>query len=579
MLRRFAVDRCAQVWAAALLVAFASLLAVSSRAGAKEPLAVPASARQMWLYYPTNLLVDANVDRLDSIFRRAAKAGFSHVLLGDSKFSNLDRMPREYFRNVDRVKRIAGDLHLELVPAVFPIGWSNALLYHDPNLAEGLPVRDQLFVVEHGEAHVVADPPVSFTKGNFGDLKHWSWKDELVVNDGQAARMSDLNGRVGRIVQAMKVSPFRQYRISVRIKTKDFQGKPEIKVIAKDHELNYFDLGVKPTQEWTTHWIVFNSLDNQEANIYFGCWGGGKGSLWFSDAKIEEVGLLNVLRRPGAPLVVRRDHDSSGGSASGPTSAYTGPLVEGTDFERVFDPHLGNNPYPGEYDLYHQPPTIHTKLPDGTRLRVSYYHPMIIYGGSVMIALSEPKTMELLRDQARRMHAAFGTKGYFMEHDEIRIFNWDAASERRHLDAGPLLAANVKACAKILRDLDPNVEIYAWSDMFDPHHNAVKDYFLVRGNIAGSWEGLDPKITIADWNFGHRDESLKWFAGRGNRILIAGYYDAPLSDLRKWLDSAMKVPNTNAVMYTTWQNNYSQLEKFAETVKEHPWWKKGAAGE
>lgn len=562
-----AADLFSKIRAAALSLVLGSLLLSSSRAADEH-----AQARQMWLYYPTNLLVDKNVDQLESIFRRASKAGFTHVLIGDSKFANLDRMPREYFRNVDRVKHIAAELHLQLVPAVFPIGWSNALLNHDPNLAEGLPVRDQLFVVEHGEARVVADPPVNFPSGNFADLKHWSWHDDLVVADGRAARMTDLNGRVGRVVQSIKVSPFRQYRISVRIKTKDFHGQPEIKVLAKDHALNYNDLGVKPTQDWATHWTVFNSLDNHEVNIYFGCWDGRGGSLSFSDAHVEEVGLLNVLRRPGAPLVVRRDFDR----VAGDSAAGSAPLVEGTDFEPVADPHLGNNPYPGEYDLYHEPPTIHTKLADGTRLRVSYYHPMIIYGGSVMIALSEPKTMELLRDQARRMHAAFGAKAYFMEHDEIRLFNWDAASERRHLDAGPLLAANVKACIKILRDVNPDGAIYAWSDMFDPNHNAVKDYYLVHGSLVGSWEGIDSKIIIADWNFGHRDASLKWFADRGNRILIAGYYDAPLSDLRAWLDSAMKVPGTDAVMYTTWQNNFADLEKFAQVVKEHPWWTKGS---
>jgi hypothetical protein len=104
-------------------------------------------------------------------------------------------------------------------------------------------------------------------------------------------------------------------------------------------------------------------------------------------------------------------------------------LEEGRDFERVVDPRLGNNPWAGEYDVWHEPPTVHTKLPDGTRLRVSYYHPMIIYGGSVMIALSEPRTMELLRDHARRVHTGFGAKSYFMEHDEIRLFNWEDASE------------------------------------------------------------------------------------------------------------------------------------------------------
>ncbi|HEX3999213.1 MAG TPA: hypothetical protein VHX65_11735 [Pirellulales bacterium] len=564
MPNRSALTRFAKVHAAIFL--FALLAIGSKRAFAEDH----ASQKQLWLYYPTNLLVNENVDRLETIFRRAAKAGFSHVLIGDSKFSNLDRMPREYFRNVDRVKRIAGELHLELVPAVFPIGWSNALLFHDPNLAEGLPVRDQLFVVHNGEARVVADPPVAFPQGNLSDLKRWSWKDNLVTEDDGAARMKELKGRVGRVVQSLKVSPFRQYRISVQIKTKDFQGTPEIKVLANDRDLNYNDLGVKPTQDWTTHWTVFNSLDNHAVNVYFGCWNGGGGSVWFKDAHLEEVGLLNVLRRPGAPLTVRHDDSSVGGSAT-PGAA----LVEGTDFERVVDPHLGNNPYPGEYDLYHAPPTIHAKLPDGTRLRVSYYHPMIIYGGSVMIALSEPKTMELLRDQARRMHAAFGAKAYFMEHDEIRIFNWDAASERRHLDAGPLLAANVKACTQILHDVNPGGEVYAWSDMFDPHHNAVKNYYLVNGSLIGSWKGLDPSVHVADWNFGHRDESLKFFADRGHSLLIAGYYDAPLSDLRAWLDSAAKVPSANAVMYTTWQNNYGELENFAAAVKAHPWWKQG----
>ena len=192
---------------------------------------------------------------------------------------------------------------------------------------------------------------------------------------------------------------------------------------------------------------------------------------------------------------------------------------------------------------------------------------MIIYGGSVMIALSEPRTMELLRDQANRVHAAFGAKSYFMEHDEIRIFNWDAASERRHLDAGAVLAANVKACTKILRDINPRGQIYVWSDMFDPHHNAVKDYYLVHGSLVGSWEGLDPSVNIANWNFDHRDESLKFFAGRGHHQLIAGYYDSPLDNLTKWLDSAAKSQNVDAVMYTTWQGNYSQIERFAEAVK------------
>ena len=166
-------------------------------------------------------------------------------------------------------------------------------------------------------------------------------------------------------------------------------------------------------------------------------------------------------------------------------------LVEGRDFDKVVDPHMGTSPWPGAYDIWHEPPVIKTDLPDGTRLRVSYYHVVTIHGGQAMICPSEPRTLELLRDQARRMHAAWNAKGYLMSHDEIRVLNWCAACQRRQLDAGALLADNVRACTRILREINPGGRIYVWSDMFDPYHNARDDYYLVRGDLAGSWKGLD----------------------------------------------------------------------------------------
>ena len=124
------------------------LLSLSNEAIAGEPLA------QRWLYYPTNLLVTENVDQLETIWRRAAKAGYTHVNLSDTKFCILDQMPEKYFKNAERVKKLAKELKLELAPGVFPIGWSNALLSNDPNLAEGVPVREALFVVQNGEAAI-----------------------------------------------------------------------------------------------------------------------------------------------------------------------------------------------------------------------------------------------------------------------------------------------------------------------------------------------------------------------------------------------------------------------------------------
>jgi len=521
-------------------------------------------ALEQWLYVQQNLWVDKNVDELETLFIRAGKAGYTHVLVADSKSAKLGDMDARYFRNVERVKKAAAANGLQVVPAIFPIGYSNDILWHDPNLIEALPVRNALFVVAKGEARLAADPPVALRGGDFSDLKLWSWHDATVASDHGAAMIRDPKGANARISQKVKFEPFRQYHISVRVKTAEFRGTPEVKVLAGNAALNYDALRVKPTQDWTVHHVVFNSLSNTEAQVYFGVWGGKTGSLWFDDAKLEEVGLVNLVRRDGAPLVVKLDGVSA--PAAGPDGGAPGPLVEGVDFERVVDLEMGVKPWKGAYDVYHEPPAIKTRLPDGTKLRVSYFHAVTVHDDQANICPSEPKTIELLRDQARRVHAAWGAKGYMMSHDEIRVFNWCEACQKRGLDAGALLADNVRTCTRILREVNPGGKIYVWSDMFDPHHNARKNYYLVRGDLTGSWEGLDRDVIIVPWYFEKRAESLKFFAQRGHRQLIAGYYDHRPDQIAEWLNAA-KPFALEGVMYTTWQRDFKDIERFGEIVR------------
>lgn len=519
-------------------------------------LCTPARAVSLerWFYHSVNLWVDKNIDALEVLWRRAAAAGYTHVLLADSKFGKLADMDGRYFANIARVKRLAADLQIEIIPALFPIGYSNDILWHNPNLIEALPVRDILLVVTGGIARVQPDPPVIFPDGDFSDLRRWSWKDDIVVEDSGTARVTDPKGRNARIVQNLRVHPFRQYHISVRVKTAEFRGTPEVKVLADGKALNFNPLGVQPTQDWQTHHVVFNSLGNQTVLVYFGCWDGVTGSLWWDDASIEETAFLNLVRRDGAPLVVRRENGDV--------------MAEGRDFESLADPKMGRRLWPGSYDIYHEPPQLHAALPDGTRLRASYYHAVTVYDDQAMICPSECQTVELLRDQARRMHAAWGARRYMMSHDEIRVLNWCEACRRRNLDAGQILANNVRTCIEILRAINPGVRIYVWSDMFDPAHNAHKDYYLVRGDLTGSWEGLDKEITIVPWYFDKRDSALKFFADRGHRQLIAGYYDAAPERVREWLVSARPFPGVEGVMYTTWENRYTALEEFSRIVGE-----------
>jgi protein-S-isoprenylcysteine O-methyltransferase Ste14 len=238
---------------------------------------------------------------------------------------------------------------------------------------------------------------------------------------------------------------------------------------------------------------------------------------------------------------------------------------------------MGVVPWPGEYEVGHEGPGIKmmgAAGAEGTRLRVSFYHPVITSTGSVMICPSEPETVALLRDQAQRVHKLFGAKQYFMGHDEIRCMNWDEACEARHLSAGEILADNVRTCVKILREAAPGGTIYVWSDMFDPNHNAHQDYYLVHGDLAKSWEGVDKDVVIALWYLEKREASMKFFAGRGNRMIIAGYYDAPVENMGKWLEAAggQAAGAVVGTVYTTWGHNYKDLEGFEGVVDRYRKW-------
>src|SRR3954452_23194396 len=115
--------------------------------------------RDRWFYSMFNLQVEKNADELIRVIERAGKAGYTGVVLADYKLNILDRVPAHYFKNLARVQAAARKAGLEIIPAVFPIGYSSGLLAHDPNLAEGLPVKDAPFVVRKGVAVPASDPP------------------------------------------------------------------------------------------------------------------------------------------------------------------------------------------------------------------------------------------------------------------------------------------------------------------------------------------------------------------------------------------------------------------------------------
>ena len=68
----------------------------------------------------------------------------------------------------------------------------------------------------------------------------------------------------------------------------------------------------------------------------------------------------------------------------------------------------------------------------------------------------------------------------------------------------------------------PEAEVFVWSDMLDPNHNAHGNYYLVEGDYTGSWQYVPKDLTIVCWYYEKRNESLALFSGLGFQTLGRG---------------------------------------------------------
>ena len=535
-----------------------------------------------------NFLVNADVDRCVKIMQDAAAAGYTGVLVSDCKFSRWQQREGnqrvQYDNNVKRLRQAARDLKLQFIVSVCDQG--SDLLSADPNLAEGMPVENAPFVVKNHRL-VPADRDMKLVNPGLetadnGRVPGW-YVDELgragivdtqiKVEGKNSIRFQDIkvNSPVsnGRVSQAVTVRPYRYYHLTVQVKTDGFDAPGTFNILAlgfpkgsSEQALAHQQFGLKPTADWTKFEIVFNTLDCEKVGIYVGSWGGQKGKLWLDDIRLEPGGFVNLIRRPGIKFQIT--------SEDGKT-VYR----EGRDFAAAVDPKLGNMPFLGSFQTWYAGPEVAvppgSRLKEGQRVLASYSHAMVIYGYGVFACWNEPKMWTIMGRNLAICHEVMRPDAYMMVHDELRHMGWDPACRKTGKTCGQMLADNVKRCIRMIRQEDPGKPIYAWSDMFDPHHNAADKgkYYLVRGEapFVGSWEGLDKDVIIMNWN-NNQEKTLEWFAGRGNKQILCGYYDAPSERMAEWLKMAVKYKNVSGVMYTTWANDFRELGKYAKIVDE-----------
>jgi hypothetical protein len=541
---------------------------VSNSGGASPTLQ---SYPNRWVYVSRSLRRDSDVADIKAIVKTATQAGLNGMVLA-AGLDRLDGQDPSYLKRLEQVRQVCKQSEFEIIPIIFSVGYGGSILAEDKNLAAGMPVEDALFIVQDNMGRFVPGSEAKVVNGGFENYQggrvagfafhdrpgEVSFVDTDVFKAGRASLRFENFGKFehghARVMQEVTVRPHRCYRLSCQVKTESLapEGTFRFTILGPDgRNLAPYDPAVPSTTDWRPVVMGFNSLNYDKVRIYVGAWGGESGRFWIDELAVEEVGLLNVLRRPGTPVMVRNEK--------------TGMIYrENTDFAFITDPKL-------DFRFDHEPPEIEipraSKIKDGQRLRVSYYHAMAINRGQVTVCMSEPAVYDIWRKQAALLHHYLSPRRYLLSMDEIRAGGACQACKSRNLTMAQILGECVTEQVRIIREINPAAEILVWSDMFDPNHNAHADYYLVDGDFTGSWNYIPKDLVIVCWYYQKRAESLAFFSSLGFRTLAGAYYDGDtLENPTGWLDVLDYTPGASGIMYTTWRNKYELLAPFGDLV-------------
>jgi len=549
---------------AATLILF-SIMVSPERVLALEP----CTDRFVWVF-GWDLSSDQNVAEISRVLRDAGQHGLNGAVFSFG-LDALSQQSPDYFRRLNEIEQQCQQNHLELIPAIFSIGYGGGFLSHNRNLAEGLPVVDAPFVVHGGKGMLADSNSVSLVNGGFeshigNQISGFDFCDQpgqVAFVDTQIKHAGAASLRLesfttnpyghGRVMQTVKVIPQRCYRVALWVKTQDLQPANAFNLLAlaDDRTIAPRDFHLEPTADWREISMLVNSLDHDRIHLYAGMWGGKAGKLWLDDWSIEEAGPVNVLHRPGTPVTVRNGDGSI-------------TYVEGKDYGTLQDPNF--SPWHDDGDAIPLRILPVGRIQEGDRLRVSWYHSMLVGDSQVTVCMAEPEIYQIMDQEIKLLAEKFHPHRLLLNMDEVRMGGTCRACQGQ--DMGELIGHCVTREDEIIHKYLPDARVYVWADMFDPHHNAHGNYYLVAGDYTNSWLHVPKDVVMAVWGDKPDEQSLRFFGDQGFETLGACYYDAnDLNDVTGWIKLARTVPRVRGLMYTPWEKKYALLPAFGDLLR------------
>ena len=560
------------------LLALSALLLAIAAGRAPAPAAEPdwpARLRYRLLLLPgTSLASDSRLEAAREQLRRAAPAGYNAVLLGASAdLVQPHRAGDEYLARLAAFAEEARRLGLAVIPAVMPFDAPNLVLPFDPHLAEGLPVRDVLYVAQQGEARFLPDRPVQLVNAGFeigGPNAIPGWQTaglaagrSITIDSSQATygnsslclqnaaqRKPNL---AYRAKQQLRLPPFRLLRARVWLKPNAPQDAARVFVTIRNAagSLAFRHAPAAQSADWQPIELVFNTLEGGRSELWLALYDSQSQAhkVWFDELTIEDLGVCRPIRRPGCPIVVRNERGR----------AYD----QGRDFQPI-DEQLAWRPGEGLAGDCQPLPlrlTRKTRIRPGERLRIDYYSPVYLPCDRTSVCINSDRAYDFFAAGTAALQPVLSPLGYLLATRYIGTANWDAACRATRKPPGAQWGDSLRRQLEILASPGRPPLVFAWSDMYEPWTNPHRQFHVSNGSFEDACRFLPKDVILVNANHAADDgKSPRFFAAAGYRQVIAGG-----AALGEWLRANAEMPGIVGVI-----NTDAPLDTFAASAWGSP---------
>lgn len=523
---------------------------------------------RMFVLSDTSFSSDAELESAIQQLQRAAITGYNCAVLAKSaELIQPQVAGDEYLARLRSLRDEANALGIGLVPSVMPFDSDALTKQYDPHLAEGLPVRNVLYVCDGAEAHLRPDPQITLVNSGFetvgqNGIPGWQlvglqpgrtatidtsqafYGDSSLKFENAAEKASNL---AYRATQTVRLPPFQLFCISVWVRS-EAPGGDTCFYLAVSEQNRFLGMSyVNPGEagEWRRHGFLFNSLHGGDVELRLGVHDSTSTAhqIWFDHLEIEHVGLLNVLRRPGCPLLVRNER----GRAYEERRDY---VVVGKD-NFIRETEDGSTVDFGSQFLRL---TKRTRIRNGERLRISFYSPSYFQYPPVSICMHAHQLDDFFAAEITTLRNELLPVGYHLATKYMSTANWDEACRRTKKTPGAQWGNSLQSQLNTISKNGDRTLCFVWSDMYEPWNDPYSQYWVCNGTFEDAWKYLPKDLIVLNSHYSaDESKSPRFFAANVHRQVIAG--DAKVG---KWMEANADIPGIVGVM-----NTDTALDEFA----------------